>query len=198
MVLVGHEHCNSKCPLLISAFIEECKLLRILIYIQTRVVLVTHEHEIYLKQLIASFLSVRIKQHFEYKLTDVNTCVCVYVSLWFGWHRERTGRKRSIASDIFHVILYGSFRISSRINPIRDVIRKEPYHIMLIIYLNMRKSCSVLWTFSHVINIIENVSFMNSCPLYRGFNYIHYSLYGENKADFHQVISYIQVPFKAD
>jgi hypothetical protein len=37
---------------------------------------------------------------------------------------------------------------------IRDVIRKEPYHIMFIIYLNMRKSCSVLWTFSHVINII--------------------------------------------
>ena len=27
---------------------------------------------------------------------------------------------------------------------IRDVIRKEPYHIMFIIYLNMRKSCSVL------------------------------------------------------
>jgi hypothetical protein len=25
---------------------------------------------------------------------------------------------------------------------------------MFIIYLNMRKSCSVLWTFSHVINII--------------------------------------------
>ena len=60
-------------------------------------------------------------------------------------------------------ILYGSFRITSRINPrhhyhpesfssrddigrglIRDVIRKEPYHIMFIIYLNMRKSCSVL------------------------------------------------------
>ena len=37
---------------------------------------------------------------------------------------------------------------------IQDVIRKEPYHIMLIIYLNMRKSCSVLWTFSHVINIL--------------------------------------------
>ena len=37
---------------------------------------------------------------------------------------------------------------------IRDVIRKEPYHIMFIIYLNMRKSCSVLWTFSHGINII--------------------------------------------
>jgi hypothetical protein len=37
---------------------------------------------------------------------------------------------------------------------IRDVIRKEPYHIMFIIYLNMRKFCSVLWTFSHVINII--------------------------------------------
>ena len=37
---------------------------------------------------------------------------------------------------------------------IRDVIRKEPYHIMFIIYLNMRKSCSVLWTFSYVINII--------------------------------------------
>jgi hypothetical protein len=27
---------------------------------------------------------------------------------------------------------------------IRDVIRKEPYHIMFIIYLNMRKSCSAL------------------------------------------------------
>jgi hypothetical protein len=26
----------------------------------------------------------------------------------------------------------------------RDVIRKEPYHIMFIKYLNMRKSCSVL------------------------------------------------------
>ena len=37
---------------------------------------------------------------------------------------------------------------------IQDVIRKEPYHIMFIIYLNTRKSCSVLWTFSHVINII--------------------------------------------
>jgi hypothetical protein len=37
---------------------------------------------------------------------------------------------------------------------IRDVIRKEPYHIMFIIYLKMRKSCSVLWTFSHMINII--------------------------------------------
>jgi hypothetical protein len=37
---------------------------------------------------------------------------------------------------------------------IQDVIRKEPYHIMFIICLNMRKSCSVLWTFSHVINII--------------------------------------------
>ena len=37
---------------------------------------------------------------------------------------------------------------------IRDVIRKEPYHIMFIIYLNMSKSCSVLWTFRHVINII--------------------------------------------
>ena len=55
-----------------------------------------------------------------------------------------------------------SFRITSRINSrddigrglLRDVIRKEPYHIMFIIYLNMRKSCSVLWTFSHVINII--------------------------------------------
>ena len=55
-----------------------------------------------------------------------------------------------------------SFRITSRINSrddigrglIRDVIRKEPYHIMFIIYLNMRKSCSVLWIFSHVINII--------------------------------------------
>jgi hypothetical protein len=71
------------------------------------------------------------------------------------------------------LILYGSFRITSRINQrhqyhpesfssrddigrglIRDVIRKEPYHIMFIIYLNMRKSYSVLWTFSHVINII--------------------------------------------
>ena len=71
------------------------------------------------------------------------------------------------------LILYGSFRITSRINQrhqyhpesfssrddigrglIRNVIRKEPYHIMFIIYLNMRKSCSVLWTFSHVINII--------------------------------------------
>ena len=30
----------------------------------------------------------------------------------------------------------------------RDVIRKEPYYIMFIIYLNMRKSFSVLWTFS--------------------------------------------------
>ena len=40
---------------------------------------------------------------------------------------------------------------------IRDVIRKEPYHIMFIIYLNMRKSCSVLWIFSHVINIILRV-----------------------------------------
>ena len=37
---------------------------------------------------------------------------------------------------------------------IRDVIWKEPYHIMFIICLNMRKSCSVLWTFSQVINII--------------------------------------------
>ena len=37
---------------------------------------------------------------------------------------------------------------------IRDMIQKEPYHIMLIIYLNMRNSCSVLWTFSHMINII--------------------------------------------
>ena len=37
---------------------------------------------------------------------------------------------------------------------IRDVIRKEPYHIMFIIYLKMRKSCSVLWNFSHMINII--------------------------------------------
>ena len=27
-------------------------------------------------------------------------------------------------------------------------------HNMFIIYLNMRKSCSVLWTYSHVINII--------------------------------------------
>ena len=27
---------------------------------------------------------------------------------------------------------------------IQDVIWKEPYHIMFIIYLNMRKSCSVL------------------------------------------------------
>ena len=27
---------------------------------------------------------------------------------------------------------------------IRDVKRKEPYHIMFIIYLNMRKSCSAL------------------------------------------------------
>jgi hypothetical protein len=71
------------------------------------------------------------------------------------------------------LILYGSFRITSRINQrhqyhpesfssrddigrglIRDVIRKEPYHIMFIIYLKMRKSYSVLWTFSHVINII--------------------------------------------
>ena len=26
---------------------------------------------------------------------------------------------------------------------IRDVIQKEPYHIMFIIYLYMRKSCSV-------------------------------------------------------
>ena len=35
----------------------------------------------------------------------------------------------------------------------------SPYHIMLIIYMyfNMRKSCSVLWTFSHVINIILKV-----------------------------------------
>jgi hypothetical protein len=31
---------------------------------------------------------------------------------------------------------------------IRDVMRKEPYHIIFIIYLNMRKFCSVLWTFS--------------------------------------------------
>ena len=36
----------------------------------------------------------------------------------------------------------------------QDVIRKELYHIMFILYLNMRKSCSVLWTFSHMINII--------------------------------------------
>ena len=27
---------------------------------------------------------------------------------------------------------------------IRDVMRKEPYHIIFIIYLNMRKFCSVL------------------------------------------------------
>jgi hypothetical protein len=27
----------------------------------------------------------------------------------------------------------------------RGLIRKEPYHIMFIIYLNMRKSCSALW-----------------------------------------------------
>jgi hypothetical protein len=66
---------------------------------------------------------------------------------------------------MINIIWYVSFRITSRINPrpcygdigrglIRDVIRKEPYHIMFIIYLNMRKYCSVLWTFSHVINII--------------------------------------------
>lgn len=57
-VLVGHEHWNCKCPLLICEFIEECNLLRILVYVytHTRVVLAGHEHEIYLNQLIASFL----------------------------------------------------------------------------------------------------------------------------------------------
>jgi hypothetical protein len=80
------------------------------------------------------------------------------------------------------LILYGSFRITSRINQrhqyhpesfssrddigrglIRNVIRKEPYHIMFIIYLNMRKSCSVLWTFSHVINIILRGMLFSTC-----------------------------------
>ena len=73
------------------------------------------------------------------------------------------GAKVVLYQKIIQRILYGSFRITSRINPrhqynpesfssrddigrglIRDVIRKEPYHIMFIIYLNMRKSCSVL------------------------------------------------------
>ena len=88
MVLVGHEHWNSKCPLLISAFIEEWMLLSILIYIQTRVVLVTHEHEIYLKQLIASFLSVHgvnqtIKTH-AHTHTCVTICKLVFKVLFYS------------------------------------------------------------------------------------------------------------------
>ena len=27
----------------------------------------------------------------------------------------------------------------------------------------------------------DNVAFMSSCPLYRGYNYMHYSLMGENE-----------------
>ena len=58
---------------------------------------------------------------------------------------------RSINRE-YYMALSVSHPASTR-GMIRDVIRKEPYHIMFIIYLNMRKSCSVLWT-CHVINII--------------------------------------------
>lgn len=39
----------------------------------------------------------------------------------------------------------------------------------------------------------ENVTFMSSCPLYIGCNYMHYSLMGNMK-----LICFIEVPFKAD
>ena len=106
-----------------------------------------------------SFIVYLKKQH--------NTCLhntCFFINI------NNTTCLSLIQSSIFifyfvctQRILYGSFRITSCINPIhqyhpesfssrddigrgliRDVIRKEPYHIMFIIYLNMRKSCSVL------------------------------------------------------
>ena len=66
---------------------------------------------------------------------------------------------KTLAGKAIQRILYGSFRITSCINPRhqyhpesfssrddigRGLIQKEPYHIMFIIYLNKRKSCSVL------------------------------------------------------
>ena len=52
-----------------------------------------------------------------------------------------------MALSVSHPVSTGDTNIIPRAlarGLIRDVIRKEPYHIMLIIYLNMRKSCSVL------------------------------------------------------
>ena len=80
-------------------------------------------------------------------------------------YQSRKGIVRPVVEDMvyqieniiwlfpYHIPYQSETRISSREfssrddigrGLIRDVIRKEPYPIMFIIYLNMRKSCSVL------------------------------------------------------
>ena len=57
-------------------------------------------------------------------------------------------REYYMALSVSHLVSTRDTNITPRVlarGLIRDVKRKEPYHIMFIIYLNMRKSCSALW-----------------------------------------------------
>ena len=60
-----------------------------------------------------------------------------------------------------------------------------------------------MWNKVNTVNLVyksrepENVTFMSTCPLYTGHNYMHYSLMEKRDCPLQTVNCYIEVPFKA-